>query len=199
MCAEAQISKISRAAQMPTEEESNTINFNQRRRRPDNETNTNQKLNIFTYIFGLQYSWSTAKMKKGNFWSQRQQFKDTSISIRKYPCLKKCEKYTKWNIYAFLYGIVWWKRSTSSEKEEIEGYARKHASVVGRAQARFEAVVYSTSVLHTVTYSCWRFFEEKVLPKISLNPQFKNLALCPVYTLRQTRYGVNHSMVDLLP
>ena len=152
---------------MPTEEESNTVNFNQRTRRTDNETNTNQNLNILNNlncIFELQYSWSTAKMKKGNFWSQRQQFKDTSTSISKYPCLKSVRT-TQNEIYAFLYGIVWWKRSPSIEKEEIEGYARKHASVVGRAQARFEAVVYSTSVLYTVTYSCWRFFWGKSIAK----------------------------------
>ena len=71
---------------MPTEEESNTVSFNQRRRRTNKEMNTNPKLNIFTYNFGLQNSRSTAKMKKGDFWSLRQLFKDTSISIRKYQC-----------------------------------------------------------------------------------------------------------------
>ena len=70
---------------MPIEEDSNTVSFNQKRRRINKETNTNQKLNIFIYIFGLQNSRSTGKMKKGDFWSQRQQF-NTSISIRKYQC-----------------------------------------------------------------------------------------------------------------
>ena len=53
----------------------------------------------------------------------------------------------------------WKDLPEKQEKEEIEGYSCKHAPVVGRTQAWFEAaVVYSTSILYTVLYSCWRFY-----------------------------------------
>ena len=175
---------------MPTEEESNTVNFNQRRRRTDNETSTNQKLNIFTYIFGLQNSRSTAKMKKGDFWSQRQQFKDTSISIRKHPCLKKCMNYAKWNIHFPLWNCLiekislrWKTRKRRNWRLLVQtcSSCRKNTSLIWSCCSLFHVnLIYCTIFMLKI------LLRDKYCQKFHWNPQFKNLTLCPLYTLRQT-------------
>ena len=168
---------------MPTEEESNTVNFNQRRRRTDNETSTNQKLNIFTYIFGLQNSRSTAKMKKGDFWSQRQQFKDTSISIRKHPCLKKCMNYAKWNIHFPLWNCL-------MEKIFLNWKTRKRRNWRLRAQTwcscgKSTSRIWSCNLFYVSLTCCnifvLKFFWGKSIAKIFIETHNSKIWLCVPY------------------
>ena len=186
---------------MPTEEESNTVNFNQRRRRTDNETSTNQKLNIFTYIFGLQNSRSAAKMKKGDFWSQRQQFKDTSISIRKYPCLKKCKSYTKWNIHFPLWNCLMEKISLNWKTRKRRNWRLlvQTCSSCGKSTSPiWSCSLFYVSLIYCNIFMLKSFLRKKYCQKVHWNPQLKKLDLCPLYTLRQIYHDVNHWMVILL-